>query len=383
MNRLLRNNWLLWVYGSISILLSLFSYCFVDRNLTLTTIKPLQSLLQLFQYVGYDTRFFAGSVYIIVTILFWIAYFIILRCVQLHSITQRTVFSAIILTSSILLLAYPAFSYDVFNYTTTARVTYIHKENPWIVRPIEIPNEPALAYTRAANKVALYGPSWILLTAIPHYLGGEYIWTRILAFKLLVGLFSFGLLYVIWLQTKSTWLVAFYGLNPLVLYEVFLGGHNDVVMMLLLVFSVCIYFPNDFRTSFSVCSRILGIVLLAISILVKGATIVCVPLYFFPRVQRQVVWYCMLLLLWIVFLLSPLREEMYPWYFVWCISIASLLPRSWVHNVIIAVSLGLLFRHVPYIVYREYDGIYSLMRTTITWIPLGVLMAYRVVRQYR
>ena len=37
--------------------------------------------------------------------------------------------------------------------------------------PIEIPNEPYLAFTRAANKTALYGPVWILLTAIPHLLG--------------------------------------------------------------------------------------------------------------------------------------------------------------------------------------------------------------------
>lgn len=126
-------------------------------------------------------------------------------------------------------------SFDIFNYTTTSKVLYLYKENPYITMPIEFSNDEFLQYTRAANKVALYGPLWILITGIPYIFNSISFLSSLLVMKVVVAVCYLGIGYLIWRFTKNMYSVALFLLNPLVIIETLISSHNDSVMMLLVL----------------------------------------------------------------------------------------------------------------------------------------------------
>ncbi|MCX8008887.1 MAG: hypothetical protein N3A54_04270 [Patescibacteria group bacterium] len=341
-------------YCLLSAVFCIYSYGFVDKNLHLSTNSFYTTIHEPLQHFVFEKRGWAGATYVVLIICFWIVYFLVLQKIHTRSISNNALKKLIFCVSVLFLFSFPAFSYDIFNYMLTAKVTYTYNENPWIVRPIEIPNEPSLAFTRAANKVALYGPTWIGLTYIPHVLGLNNVWLTIIMFKLLILIFFFFFLFLIWKITKNTWNVACFALNPLVLVTVLNEGHNDIVMMTLAV-----------GAFMSVRYKVL---LWLLSVFVKGATIILV----LARSFRSAFW-----LMFLIFLISPLREEMYPWYFIWCLSFLVLLPKEhhrFLYAFSFALCFGLLLRNVPYIVTRQYEGYNQFIRTAVTWLPMIILV---------
>jgi hypothetical protein len=239
--------------------LCIFSYAYVDPHLS-----------KLLPYIAYYHRREASVIFFILlsTISGYYVYFL----------KHHPKVWVIIAAAAIMVLSYPATTYDLFNYITTAKVLYTYHENPYLVMPIEIPNEPNLAFTRAANKVALYGPVWLGITAIPHYLGGNNIWQTILAFKLVTGLVYLGFCYVIWRVTKNGANVVFFALNPLILIEVLMNGHNDIYMMILALGALALWQRSDLK------NKVTAAFLLFASFWIKGATVVLTPLLFFKSV---------------------------------------------------------------------------------------------------
>lgn len=266
----------------------------------------------------------------------------------------------IVAAAGILVFSYPALTYDLFNYVTTAKVLYTHHENPYIVMPIEIPNEPNLAFTRAANKVALYGPVWLAITAIPHYLGGGNIWATLFAFKLMNALVYLGFAYFIYKTTKQMTNVVFFALNPLVLIEVIMNGHNDIYMMVLALAG--------------------GSVGLIASWFIKGATL---PLILVRK--KSLVWSYWILAA-VFFVIAPIREELYPWYAVWLVTTASLLSFE-KHRFIVWFTIVLTFalelRNLPYLWMAYYEGPGPALRIVLTAVPLIVFFGWYIWKKQK
>jgi hypothetical protein len=342
-----------WLYGIICILLVVFSYLFVDGNLARTS------------FVGFyvANRPLAAAVYVALLAGLWALFFLARR-----KVTEGGLVRPWLILGLLLLFSYPAFSYDMFNYIATAKVTFLYRENPYLVMPIEITGEPMLAYTRAANKVALYGPTWIALTGIPYVVGLGNVWATIFSMKALVAVFYAGIAWLIYKVTKRWEDVWYFALNPLVLVEVLVSGHNDVVMMFLALSGLVIAARH----------RIAGWVLWFASVWVKGATVVLAPVMFLRDPLSPQALRLSYGLMSIVFLLSPLREEMYPWYALWLVPIAALMGRKerFLRGLTIALTFGLSFRHVPYIATAEYGGTGPMTRTLVTVIPVAVFLLW-------
>lgn len=348
-------------------ILGIYSWGFVDLNLHISDSALFLQLQAPLSRLVFHNMLTSAIIYVCIVVGLYLVYL----CVILPKESkQMRVFpfslkQLLVIMSLIVLVSFPAFTYDIFNYMTTARVAFYHKENPYLVMPIEIPNEPALAYTRAANKIALYGPTWLLLTWIPHTLGMGSIWQTIIAFKLLVTLFYFLMLSCIWVVTRSVRQVLFFALNPLVIIEVLLSGHNDIVMMVMALMAVV---GSPF------VKNIVGrLILWIMSVLVKGATIVLFPLIIWTKIDSTKRYYLAYWLMFGMFLLTPFREELYPWYAIWFLTFASIIPisnTSFIHGFTIALCFGLTLRHVPYIATREYAGSGPMLRVLITLIPM-------------
>lgn len=336
------------LYLIVSLLFVIFSYGFVDAGLKATIASFTIS-----------NRWILGGIFLIFLSVYFALYIWLLR--NAKQITVGFVLKLLIATSLILACSYSMVSYDVFNYMTTAKVAFTHGENPYIIMPVEIPNEPNLAFTRAANKVALYGPVWILLSIIPHAVGMGNVWATMIAFKFFAVMWLWVMTYLIWRKTKSVQAVIFFACNPLVLIEVCVAGHNDIVMMTLMMFAL-------------VAARSRWI-FFALAASVKGATLALFPLLFNKFSYRWAFW----IMLGVFVVLAPIREELYPWYAIWFLPFAALLlheKRKFEPAFAMALSVGLELRHIPYMIMGYYEGPGPILRLTLTVIPIVIYLLY-------
>jgi hypothetical protein len=361
---------MLCLYTLLFLFIGLVSYGFIDPNLSLSSLPLVNAYIKPLFYIVYQQRQITSGIFLIVLLLLFFLFKKIFLQSQKVFPTIQTFGKWLIPLIFILTLSYPMLSYDLFNYMTTAKVAYTHRENPYVVMPIEIPNDTNLAFTRAANKLALYGPTWILLTWIPHVLGGGNVWQTIIAFKLFNALWYVGFCYMLWRVTKNIKNVIFFALNPLVLIETLISGHNDIIMMILACAGLLLWQKKE-RVS-----RFFGIFIYILSVFIKGATIILIPLLFFRQLTKdRLMLFASCLLLFVFLVMAPIREELYSWYAIWFISIAAFLPYpkyAWFWQFSIALSLGLELRHIPYMAMGYYEGPGPVLRTLLTIGPVAV-----------
>ncbi|MCR4264188.1 MAG: hypothetical protein NUV98_05735 [Candidatus Roizmanbacteria bacterium] len=368
-------------YFLLLVLLLIFSYGFVDFSIPVSVPFNLNRIV-------YDARISSTAVNIGIVILLFCMYGYFLWQAHKKKLSALSLKNTLLITTALLLLSYPAFSNDIYNYIATAKVTYLYGENPYIIMPIELTHEPMLSYLHAANKMALYGPAWILLTVIPHAAGMGNLLQTILAFKLFMALFYLMTAYLIWhLSNKNILSVTVFALNPLVLIESLVSSHNDIVMMF---FALLSFFLLKKRIA------ILAFAVLLVSVGIKFATVILVPVLLYvwyrQRLGKKIVWprvwlSCSLLLLF-VFLLSPLREEMYPWYFQWVIVFIALIPDYVVLFIaMIGLSFGLSLRFAPYVYIRNWGSPVAEIKQVVTGLSLVFSLAsyyaYRLISSKR
>lgn len=362
------NRIVLILYTLLLIFFTLFSYFSIDRNLFY--------LRNIYTGLAFDKRFSTTIIYILLIFLFFIFDFLFLILLKKKRIGFKNIKLLISITVVILFFSYPAMlSYDIFNYLTTAKVLFFYKENPYIVMPIEFVGEPFLSFTRAANKTALYGPAWILLTGIPYLASfGNFI-LLLFAFKFVIILFYIATVFLIWKFTKDVFSTAFFALNPLVIIETIGSGHNDIVMIFFALLSFYLLMHKRIW---------LGFLFLLISIFVKYATIFLVPVFIYiawqskkDKVNWGKIFTISALIMFAVFLiLSPLREEIYPWYAIWFLIFVALIPsKKFILYTSIIFSFSLLLRYVPYMLSGSYLGS-SIIKILISFMPSILFSMY-------
>ncbi len=352
-------------YGIFLLGFTLFTYLFVDLNLIY-----MESF-----YTGFanHNRELVSIIYVVFISVFFLFYFFFLR-----NINQKILMNLIILSVAFLFLSYPAIlSYDIFNYIFTAKILVWYQENPFIVMPIEFLGDPYLSFTHAANKVALYGPSWIGMTILPYLLGFNNFILTLFNFKLFVVVFYFGIIYLIYKLTKNIGNVAYFALSPLVLIETFVSGHNDVSMMFLALLSIYLLKKDKI---------ILALFFLFASVLIKYATIFLLPVFiyylFLKFKKRKIDWEKIYifssLLMFVVFILSPIREEIYPWYGIWFLTFIAITNNMKLKILGFVLSFGLLLRYVPYMYLGTHFGITPALKILVTYIPIIGFLLYLV-----
>lgn len=342
-----------------------FSYAFIDPNLLY--------LHKIYSGFAFDNRVATSLLYLILILIFYIFYGILINYFGKKNATKNNFKKYFIATICILIFSYPAMlSYDIFNYMATAKVAFLYKENPYIIMPIELIGDPLLLFMHAANKVALYGPIWILFTGLPYIVSFGNFLVFLFSLKMFVCIFYIASVYLIWKLSDNLLSVVFFALNPLVIIEILISGHNDIVMMFLAL--LAFYFFNKKKT-------LVAIFLLFLSILIKYATIFLLPIFIYivwkNRFQTKIDWgkiyfYSTLSMI-IIFLLSPIREELYSWYAIWFLTFASLcVTQKIVYYFSIFISFGLLLRYLPFMFLGTYFGSTPTLKTILTMTPLVI-----------
>ena len=168
---------------------------------------------------------------------------------------------------------------DIFSYILYGRITTVHGANPLISTPADFSHDPFLSLVFWRDVRSVYGPVWLLLSAglslVAQAFGGS-LALYVALFKLLGFAAHMINAWLIWRilgriapsrQLQGTLLYAW---NPLCLLEFCASGHNDVVMLTLLLLAVyCLTRQWELP----------ALVLFGLSISVKYVPIVLLPFY--------------------------------------------------------------------------------------------------------
>lgn len=359
---------LFFLYILLFIALAIFSYGFVDANFPLKTSGFLYDLV-------HRRRLLATIIYTTFIFCLFGLYGYVLQQVKRKKLNVKQIWWLIFMAAGILLFSFPAFSNDIFNYMATAKITFFYKENPYLVMPIEFTGEPMLEFMHAANKIALYAPLWIILTAVPHFLGLGNIVLTVFTFKAFVVAFYLVCAWLIWrISGKNLYSFTFFTLNPLIVIETLVSGHNDVVMMAFALFALYLLFQKR---------KFLSLISLFASIGIKYATIVLTPLFIFSsKFKKEKLITYSAWLMFLVFLLSPLREEIYSWYLIWVIALVALIYKNcllfWLT---VALSFGTLCRYLPFLYTRSWEGITPMVKRWVTMVPPAMAILVFFLKQ--
>lgn len=186
---------------------------------------------------------------------------------------------------------------DVFSYILYGRIRAVHGANPLISTPADFANDPFLTLVFWRDVRSVYGPAWLLLssalTLVAQGFGGS-LALSVSLFKVLGFTAHLTNIWLIWRilerlapdrQIRGTLLYAW---NPLCLLEFCASGHNDAVMLTLLLLAV--YALTHEGHAWEVAA----LVAFGLSISVKYVPVVLLPFYLALVARR-------------------LRSEMAPW----------------------------------------------------------------------
>src|SRR6478672_6837806 len=143
------------------------------------------------------------------------------------------------------------FSRDVYSYAYYGRIWNSYGANPYVTTPSAFPNNALFNLTwpgwRATPSV--YGPLFTWVSVITTGVLRS-VTSQIRGFQILAAMASLGTLFVVWRLVKrvrperAVFAVAVIGLNPIVVYQVVGGGHNDMLVAFFVACAIACVFSK-------------------------------------------------------------------------------------------------------------------------------------------
>jgi len=176
------------------------------------------------------------------------------------------------------IFVYPITAIDVFNYIAESIVLLDYHKNPMLVSLIQYPQDP-LVYLTVGWGIypASYGPIGLLIDAIPTLLARHNVLANLILLK---AVFSIALLagafvaYKILMRIGPKFALAgalALAWNPFALFEYSANSHNDILMVLFILFAVLALVEER---------PILALTLITASALTKYSSLPLIPLFF-------------------------------------------------------------------------------------------------------
>jgi alpha-1,6-mannosyltransferase len=199
--------------------------------------QSLGGLAGAFGHVGLDIGL-PGLIAALV--LMFLSYAVALRAAKYLS--RRAVLVSIAALNALVLVAPPLLSTDLFSYIAYGRLGGTYGINPYLYGPNVISFDPLyhLVGLQWTHTPTAYGP---LFTALSYPLAGLNIATNVFAYKGIAALSLLAVVVLVWHAAQLRGIdpvkaVALVGLNPVIVVYGVGGGHNDLLMLALLMAGV-------------------------------------------------------------------------------------------------------------------------------------------------
>lgn len=188
---------------------------------------------------------------IAVLALMFVSYAVATRAAD--QLSGRAVLLSIAALHALVLLAPPLLSTDIFSYGAYGRMGTLYGANPYLYGPSAIALDPlySLIGSQWVSTPSAYGP---LFTALSYLLAPLDAAANVLAYKAIAAMSSLVIVVVVWKAARLRGLdqvkaVALVGMNPVIIVYGVGGGHNDLLMLALLVTGVYVLLQRRERTS--------------------------------------------------------------------------------------------------------------------------------------
>lgn len=377
----------------ISVALFVFSYGYVDLNLTFSQNHFVLKLIGSLQYFAYYQRPLATYIYVALMVLFFVFFTYNLIQVSKGRISLKYVKIAILVTSSILVFAYPFLSSDLFNYMFDAKIIATYHASPYSNKPLDFAGDEWLRFMRWTHRYSPYGPLWLVLSLIPTLIGlGKFI-TTLFAFKIFIASFQILNCFLIYKIAKkivpqyALFALTFYGLNPLFLIEAVVNSHNDVLVATSLLTSI--YFFVLGKKVLSYFSLVAGAGVKYIPVLNIPWLITHKKLKFNSKYENLI---ALNILTMAIFTLiysnlsitvpfvskSATQVQFQPWYLLWTLSLVALIPNKILIITSIAIAAGAMARYIPFLYWGDWfhDGTIVFMQVVTLLPAFALVVAY-------
>lgn len=372
-----------WIY-------TFFSYIFVDTNLVLTSIPTYWDLQQWLWQVLLPKNNLIVKIFILLIILFFIAYLGILLTAKKIVFSKKELIIALILIFVPFLIAHNALSHDIFNYIFNAKIVVDYRGNPHAASAGSYAGDLWLRFMHNTHTLSPYGYAWTAITLIPFLLGfGKFILIYInFKFFALLSLIV-SMIYIDKILKQNEYQhrqakLLLFALNPLILIEYIGNAHNDIFMMqfALMSYFYLILFTKSKQKRSIVRFLIISTLLLLISIGMKISTLVLTPLFAFviflkfhpiKNFDLKAITKKYFPILASVLLFIPLffekSQQFYPWYLVWSLAWLPFIKNKYLVFALISFSFSSLIRYIPWIEAGfNYGSEVEQMQRNITWI---------------
>jgi alpha-1,6-mannosyltransferase len=183
--------------------------------------------------------------------LMFVSYAVMVR--GAHWLTARPVLIGIACLNLLLLLAPPLLSTDVFSYVAYGRIGAVYGSNPYLHGPNAIAFDPLYPFIAAKwiKTPTTYGP---LFTGLSYLLAPLNVAVNVIAYKTIAAVSSLVVVLMVWSAARLRGLspvkaVAIVGLNPVIVVFGIGGGHNDLLMLAILLIGVYALLAQKQRSS--------------------------------------------------------------------------------------------------------------------------------------
>ncbi|HLJ04150.1 MAG TPA: polyprenol phosphomannose-dependent alpha 1,6 mannosyltransferase MptB [Solirubrobacteraceae bacterium] len=230
----------LFALGGLTLTVLVVCVCAAQTHLLLPEPVRLWVPAQLAGAFGSVGPGLGSGALIAVLALMFVAYVVAVRHATLLS--ARAVIGTIIALHALVLLAPPLVSSDVFSYQAYARMFAQYGANPYLHGPHAFALDPIYQFIESkwVNMPSAYGPVFTALSAL---LAPLSIAAGVLAYKGIAAVSSLVVIALTWQTARLRGLdpiraVALVGLNPLLVVYGVGGGHNDLLMLALVMAGV-------------------------------------------------------------------------------------------------------------------------------------------------
>jgi hypothetical protein len=342
----------LFIIGLVGI--TAWSWVLVDTNFTLFKHFNWTSFREVMIEIGYFNRLLSSQIYIVFILALTISSLYLIKYPP-KNILLLSIVVAVIAG----IFSYPALSHDLFNYIFDARIFTHYGLNPYLHKALDFPNDPMLRFMHWTHRAYPYGPTYLMLSFIPSFLGfNKFALTFFLFKSFYVVLFVISTKALLNISRRSA---IIFVTSPLIIVEGLINSHNDFVALTFGLIGI------GFVASKKTLS---GGIMLVIGGLVKYLTLPTLILalpnkWKFFGIQKKVLIALILTIGLLGYLIS--RGEIHPWYFLGLFVFLSYFEKLFLYA--FPLFTGLLLSYYPYIVGGEWgQGGDVLLKRNIVYV---------------